>query len=143
MVPLHVDNPLHSTCACTSPYMQPTSALGCFADTVNLAKHYSCVVPLVTQSGVGMQSWLGVILQFHSCLGTQVGWKVDCARYMRQTNPQGHVWLPAGPLSPRELAMRCGLVFQFPERYFLGGTLQEVCTSKYTFFGGHDCTVRA
>lgn len=35
--------------------------------------------------------------------------------------------LIAAPLTPRELAMRCGLVFQFPERYFLGGSLQEVC----------------
>ena len=34
--------------------------------------------------------------------------------------------LCADPLSPRELAMQCGLVFQFPERYFLSGTLQEV-----------------
>ncbi len=29
-------------------------------------------------------------------------------------------------MTPQELAKRCGLVFQFPERYFLGGTLQEV-----------------
>ena len=29
-------------------------------------------------------------------------------------------------LAPSELAKRCGLVFQFPERYFLGGTLQDV-----------------
>lgn len=34
--------------------------------------------------------------------------------------------LCADPLTPRELAMQCGLVFQFPERYFLSGTLQEV-----------------
>ena len=31
-----------------------------------------------------------------------------------------------GAMTPQELAKRCGLVFQFPERYFLGGTLQEV-----------------
>lgn len=34
---------------------------------------------------------------------------------------------PAG-MTPQELAKRCGLVFQFPERYFLGGTLQDVST---------------
>ena len=32
----------------------------------------------------------------------------------------------AAAMTPQELAKRCGLVFQFPERYFLGGTLQEV-----------------
>lgn len=32
---------------------------------------------------------------------------------------------PVG-MTPQELAKRCGLVFQFPERYFLGGTLQDV-----------------
>lgn len=31
-------------------------------------------------------------------------------------------------MTPQELAKRCGLVFQFPERYFLGGTLQDVST---------------
>lgn len=31
-------------------------------------------------------------------------------------------------MTPQELAKRCGLVFQFPERYFLGGTLQDVNT---------------
>lgn len=34
---------------------------------------------------------------------------------------------PVG-MTPQELAKRCGLVFQFPERYFLGGTLQDVST---------------
>ena len=33
-------------------------------------------------------------------------------------------------MTPQELAKRCGLVFQFPERYFLGGTLQEVASFK-------------
>lgn len=32
---------------------------------------------------------------------------------------------PAAALTPAELAKRCGLVFQFPERYFLGDTLQQ------------------
>ena len=31
-------------------------------------------------------------------------------------------------MTSQELAKRCGLVFQFPERYFLGGTLQDVST---------------
>ena len=33
---------------------------------------------------------------------------------------------PAAALTPAELAKRCGLVFQFPERYLLGDTLQQV-----------------
>ena len=39
---------------------------------------------------------------------------------------------PSNPvaMSPKELAQRCGLVFQFPERYFLGGTLQDVSPSS-------------
>lgn len=36
---------------------------------------------------------------------------------------------PVG-MTPQELAKRCGLVFQFPERYFLGGTLQDVSTQS-------------
>ena len=48
------------------------------------------------------------------------------------TVPHGCKLLLLGPavapvaVQPPELAKRCGLVFQFPERYFLGGTLQEV-----------------
>ena len=43
-------------------------------------------------------------------------------------------------MTPQELAKRCGLVFQFPERYFLGGTLQEVAfwtLLPQTLYYGH------
>lgn len=39
----------------------------------------------------------------------------------------------AAAMTPQELAKRCGLVFQFPERYFLGGTLQEEITFGWPF----------
>lgn len=42
------------------------------------------------------------------------------------TGPASADVTTAGAMTPQELAKRCGLVFQFPERYFLGGTLQEV-----------------
>ncbi|KAL0041839.1 hypothetical protein WJX79_006189 [Trebouxia sp. C0005] len=41
--------------------------------------------------------------------------------------------LPMSVVTPQELGKRCGLVFQFPERYFLGGTLQEEITFGWPF----------
>ncbi|KAL3130860.1 hypothetical protein ABBQ38_000189 [Trebouxia sp. C0009 RCD-2024] len=36
-------------------------------------------------------------------------------------------------MTPQELAKQCGLVFQFPERYFLGGTLQDEIVFGWPF----------
>ncbi len=48
-------------------------------------------------------------------------------------------------MTPQELAKQCGLVFQFPERYFLGGTLQEVAfwtLLSWTLYYGHAGVLR-
>ncbi|KAL3138887.1 hypothetical protein ABBQ32_005712 [Trebouxia sp. C0010 RCD-2024] len=51
----------------------------------------------------------------------------------------GRIQLGAGgttdpmAMTPQELAKRCGLVFQFPERYFLGGTLQDEIVFGWPF----------